>query len=124
MTGRPTPTWTGKSPASVAPPRVRLRIFQAYDGRCGKCGQSLRVTAWELDHILALINGGANSEANLMPLCSPCHKVKTKVDVKAKSVTYKKALKHSGAVKKKGWGGAHAKFKRKMDGTVVPRGEK
>ena len=36
--------------------------------------------ATELDHIVALMNGGSNEPSNLQGLCTECHKVKTAAD--------------------------------------------
>lgn len=38
--------------------------------------------ATQLDHIVALCNGGKDEEANLQPLCAECHRVKTASDKK------------------------------------------
>jgi 5-methylcytosine-specific restriction protein A len=37
--------------------------------------------ASELDHIVALVNGGGNEEENLQGLCAPCHVDKTALDL-------------------------------------------
>lgn len=45
---------------------------------CAHCEQANRVTlAEEVDHIVPLIEGGADDEANLQSLCVSCHKAKT-----------------------------------------------
>jgi hypothetical protein len=36
---------------------------------------------WELDHVVALVNGGDESEENRRPICKPCHRKKTIVDM-------------------------------------------
>lgn len=80
--------WIGKTDDQAIPPRVRLRVFEAAGGRCQCCGRKLGPgDKWQADHIIALINGGAHSEANLQCLCDWCHKAKTRQDVaeKAKS---------------------------------------
>ena len=44
-----------------------------------------RITlATDLDHIIALENGGTNDESNYQGLCSPCHKTKTLKDLNYK----------------------------------------
>ncbi|MFC3706319.1 HNH endonuclease [Devosia honganensis] len=80
--------WIGKTDDQAIPPRVRLRVFERAGGRCQCCGRKLGPgDKWQADHVIALINGGAHSEANLQCLCDWCHKAKTREDVaeKAKS---------------------------------------
>ena len=36
--------------------------------------------AEEVDHVVALVNGGPDVDANLQSLCKPCHALKTTVD--------------------------------------------
>jgi 5-methylcytosine-specific restriction endonuclease McrA len=40
---------------------------------------------WDLDHVIALINGGKNRETNLAPASRDKHREKTKADVAEKS---------------------------------------
>ena len=51
---------------------------------------------WELDHKIALINGGENRETNLAPALSFAHKIKTRTDVKVKSKIARVKAKHLG----------------------------
>jgi len=37
--------------------------------------------ATEVDHIVALTNGGGNDDDNLQCLCAECHEIKTLVDL-------------------------------------------
>lgn len=94
---RSTDEWHGSNPDTSIPPRVRLRIFERYNGHCAQCGRTLRPGHYAFDHIKALINGGTHSESNLQPLCDvPCHQNKTADDVKQKSVSYRKRRKRVG----------------------------
>jgi|KBSMisStandDraft_5_1062788.scaffolds.fasta_scaffold88252_7 5-methylcytosine-specific restriction endonuclease McrA len=88
---RSVPEWIGASDDTPIPPRVRLRIFDRYKGRCNHCGLSIcgRLLP-AFDHIVSLINGGQNREQNIQLLCSACHRPKTAADVHTKSVTYTK----------------------------------
>lgn len=52
--------------------------------------------AWDLDHIVALINGGRHAEDNLAPALRDAHRAKTEDDVKAKSKTARVRAKHLG----------------------------
>ena len=65
---------------SMTPPRA-LRIFQAADGRCHICKRKLGpADDWEVEHVIALENGGTDDDANLAPACSWCHADKTTDD--------------------------------------------
>ena len=108
--------WIADHDDQAIPPRVKLRIFEAYDKRCAVC--TLPIVGKLLpayDHIVALINGGQHRESNIQLLCVPCHAVKTKSDVAEKSRMYTKKIKAAGMKKKFSWGD----FTKKMDGTVV-----
>ena len=95
---RALPEWIGKTPDSNPPPRVRLRVFQRYDGRC-QCGCNRKILAgekWELEDTKALINGGESRESNFKPWLAEHHKGKTKQDVAIKSKTYRMGRRHAG----------------------------
>jgi len=117
---RSTKEWIGATDDTPIPPRVRLRVFLAYEGicQCG-CGTKINNKPWQCDHKAAIINGGENRESNLHPLLDEHHKLKTKKDVAEKAITYKKRLKNYG-VKKSKWampGSKASGWKRKMDGS-------
>lgn len=69
--------------------RVRGRALQALRSRllrakplCVMCDAQGRVrAATELDHVVALVNGGTNDESNLQGLCAECHDIKTRTDL-------------------------------------------
>lgn len=49
---------------------------------CEECERQGRVTAATVpDHIVALVNGGKDTEDNLQSLCTECHKAKTAKDL-------------------------------------------
>ena len=88
---RSVPEWRGKTDDSPVPLRVRLRIFERHGGICFISGRQIRAgECWNLDHIVALINGGEHRELNLAPVLVEPHKVKTKQDIKEKAVVAKK----------------------------------
>lgn len=95
---RSRPEWSGGTDDASVPPRVRLRIFDAFDGRCQcGCGRKIRPgERWEPDHKIALINGGLHAESNLRPMLTEHHRAKTKLDVATKSRTYRKRKAHVG----------------------------
>ena len=119
---RPVAEWKGKSDTTAAPARVKARIVLAQDGVCA-CGCGVKLgqagERIDFDHTTALILGGENRETNLRALRFPCHKVKTKEDVSQKAKEARVRNKHLGLTKKKPFGSS--KWKRKVDGTVVPR---
>ncbi len=71
------------------PERIRGRTLQTLRARllmanplCVVCQRAGRVRlATDLDHIVALVNGGSNDDANLQGLCAPCHIDKTAKDL-------------------------------------------
>lgn len=86
--------WVGADDDTPIPPRVRLRIFDAYNGTCNVCGRPIRGKLLpRYDHIIAICNGGRNAEKNVQLLCSACHHTKTAADVAEKSVIYNKRAK-------------------------------
>ena len=65
--------------------RIRGRALQALRRRllsnspmCASCKESV---ATELDHVIALANGGSNDDSNLQGLCASCHETKTAADL-------------------------------------------
>lgn len=114
---RSTKEWIGKTDDSTVPDRVRLRVFDRFDGRC-QCGCNRPIRpgeAWRLDHKIALILGGEHREGNFQPIITEHDKDKVRAEVAAKAKTYKRRKSHHGIRKAKhpiaGW--------RKFDGTIV-----
>jgi 5-methylcytosine-specific restriction endonuclease McrA len=126
MTGRKIKEWIGATPDTPAPPRVRLRVFEAFGGKCGITGRRINAgDAWDLDHILALTNGGENRESNLQPALKDAHKAKTARDVAQKSKDRRVRQKHLGIHKPKNPlpGGKNSDWKQKVGGGWVRRDE-
>ena len=97
-TGRSAVEWHGKTPDSKVPPRVRLRIWERENGMCHLSGRKiLSGDAWDLDHKIAMANGGLHCEGNLFPALRDKHKEKTKADVAEKAKVAAVAKKHIGA---------------------------
>jgi 5-methylcytosine-specific restriction endonuclease McrA len=95
--------WVGKTDDTPAPPRVRLRVFQRENGICHLSGRKIEAgEPWQLDHKIALINGGENRESNLFPALADKHKEKTKADVAEKAKVAATAKKHIGATRPAG----------------------
>jgi 5-methylcytosine-specific restriction protein A len=94
---RAVPLWVGSSDDAKVPPRVRIRIFEREGGRCWISGRRIGpADLWDLDHKVALINGGSHSEDNLFPALRDKHREKTAEDVALKSKTARIRAKHLG----------------------------
>lgn len=121
---RSVPEWIGKTPDTKIPDRVRLRVAEG-DRWCCQCGcgrEILPWEAWQTDHTIALVNGGENRESNLRTMLTEHHRSKTAQDVSEKSRTYRVKKRHRGLRSKSRFGCARSgKWKKKLDGTVVPR---
>lgn len=116
MTGRATKEWIGATPDSPVPPRVRLRIFERHNGICHVSGRKIMPgDVWDLDHIVALCNGGENRESNLALALVEPHKHKTRRDRAAKKKDDRVRKRHYGIRNPKqpfrGW--------RRFDGSPV-----
>lgn len=95
---RATEEWIGKTDNAAIPPRVRVRVFDRFGGRCHLTGRRIRAgEAWDCDHVVALVNGGQHRESNLAPALIEPHKIKTAADVAQKSKNYRVRAKHIGA---------------------------
>lgn len=79
--GRSVEEWVGKTPDSKAPPHVKLRVFDRYQGRDYITGRKIMPgDPWDLEHVKSLRNGGQNRESNLAPALVATHKEKTAVE--------------------------------------------
>ena len=118
------PEWIGRTPDSAVPPRVRVRVFERYGGRC-QCGCNRLIRAgerWDCEDTIAIINGGERREGNLKPWLTKHHPKKTAQDVAEKARVYRKKAKHLGIKKPSQFAcSRNSRFKKKIDGTVVLR---
>jgi 5-methylcytosine-specific restriction enzyme A len=106
---RSTPEWIGKTDDSRPPPRVVLRIFEAHGGICHRTKRKITAAdEWDVDHVVALINGGENREANMAPILREAHREKTAEDVAIKAKVNRVRKKHLGIERK---------FKRSLPGS-------
>jgi 5-methylcytosine-specific restriction enzyme A len=95
--------WIGASDDTRPPPRVRARVLKRYDEKCYLSGVLITPgTAFEIDHIVALKNGGENRESNLAPVLKAPHKAKTAKDVALKAIAERQYGKHMGIIQPKG----------------------
>lgn len=94
---RSTQEWCGKHDDQRVPDYVRARIFLRFDGVCHLSNRKIRPgETWELEHVVALCNGGEHRESNMAPALVKPHREKTKRDraMKAKDDSVRK--KHIG----------------------------
>lgn len=120
---RAVPEWIAKHDDQKVPPRVRLRIFERENGICHLSGRKIMPgDLWDLDHGVALCNGGEHRETNLFPALRDKHREKTAEDVAIKAKTYAVRSKHVGIKKRSGFAtNKNGAFKKRMDGSVVRR---
>ena len=55
---------------------MKKKVAAGQQWKCGACHATLDET-FEVDHKVALFNGGSNEESNLLALCPHCHRKKT-----------------------------------------------
>lgn len=67
--------------------RIRLEVL-AEEPLCRHCSRKdIVAMAQEVDHIVPLWEGGDEYErSNLQPLCIECHKIKTAIEAKRRSI--------------------------------------
>lgn len=120
---REVPEWIGSTDDAAIPRRVRLRVFERHGGHCHLSGRKIRAgEPWDLDHIVALVNGGAHRESNLAPALRSKHREKSAADVAEKSAIARKRTKHLGIKKPSTFSYSRSsKFKKKINGEVVLR---
>lgn len=122
---RSVPEWIGATPDTPVPPRVRLRVFQRFDGVCQLSKRKIMAgEAWEADHKVALCNGGENRESNLVPVLRAKHREKTAEDVAEKAKVDRIRKKHLGIKTKSGRpmpGSKASGIRKRMNGKVERR---
>lgn len=57
------------------PGSVRMFVWQRDEGRCVECSSREHL---EFDHIIPLVEGGANTERNIQLLCETCNRKKSR----------------------------------------------
>jgi 5-methylcytosine-specific restriction protein A len=91
--------WIGKTDDSRPPPHIQLRIFERHDGICHISKRKIQASEkWELEHIVAICNGGQNRESNMAPALVAPHKAKTKQDRATKAKNDAVRMKHLGII--------------------------
>ena len=101
--------------------------FLKHEGICHICGGKIMPgQKWDREHVIPLALGGDDTLENQRPAHeTPCHRDKTKKDKADIAKSDRIRANHLGVPKKRkgrGWPcGKGSKFKKKLDGSVVPR---
>lgn len=103
--------------------RERVRLFDLHGGRCHICEQKIKVgEAYDLEHVVPWILTRDDSDDNVKPAHKSCHRAKTADDIAAIRKADRIRAKHINAMPKKAFpGGIGSKWKKRMNGEVVPR---
>ncbi len=91
---RKLPPWIGRTADTPVPDRVKARIRAKQEGKCAITGLELKPGHIHYDHILALADGGANSEANLQAVGVEPHKEKSALEAAVRAKVNAIAKKH------------------------------
>lgn len=106
-------------------PHRRLKVWETTGGRCVVCDQQIDGTRerWTAEHIRALELGGADEPANMGPAHQACAWFKTRDDHHRTASAKRQKIRHLGAhrAKRPLPYGRHSRWKKKIDGTIVPR---
>ena len=111
-----------RRPTSV---KVQELMYNRQGGRCAMCEGVIHyfMLDCDVDHIIPLELCGTNHPDNLQALCRPCHKIKTKADVKAIAKAKRLAGETGQGPKRKIAGrGFDKTLSKGMDGKVRSRG--
>jgi 5-methylcytosine-specific restriction endonuclease McrA len=104
---------------------MRIAVFRDYGAvcLCQVCGDVERIADMDLDHHLAIIDGGEHQTANLRPLCHSYHAKKSamehKNNCKAKRLALARgAIRAPGKIKSRGF---DKTLRKRMNGKVEKR---
>jgi 5-methylcytosine-specific restriction endonuclease McrA len=118
---RTVPEWIAKHDDQQIPPRVRMRVFDRFNGVCQLSGRKIMPgDTWEIDHIKGLHEGGQHRESNFQPALYKPHKEKTRDQMAVKKKVNRMRAKHLGIHEPKSRL-SHPRLKKRMDGKVVDR---
>ena len=96
-------TDVGTTPRKPMSQMRRLRIWEVHKGVCILCGLKIDGVRedWIVEHIRALVLGGADSDDNCAPAHETCRRVKDKADVRSAAKAKRMKARHLG-IKKPG----------------------
>ena len=103
---------------------VKLAAWQRCNGQCEGCTCRLMVGRFEYHHKVECTYDGEATLENCQVLCIPCHDAITGKRAKDVAKSNRVRNKFLGIKKAKGApmpGSKRSRWKRRMDGTVVPR---
>jgi hypothetical protein len=113
------------TPRSRLTPRRRLKVWEKTFGQCVVCHQRIDGVRerWIVEHIRALELGGRDEHDNMGPAHATCAATKTRDDHQRSAKAKRQKLRHLGADKSKRPlpCGRQSRWKKKIDGTIVPR---
>lgn len=102
----------------------RERIWERFKRTCQMCFQPTDGRGFDLDHHIPLEIGGDDTEANLRPLCRPCHRLKTAGDMTDIARAKRRRARHIGAKAPSSRpipGSRASGLRKRMDGIVERR---
>jgi hypothetical protein len=105
--------------------RRKLKIWERESGKCAICSAKLMAGQFIYEHMRALELGWTDTDENIRLTCLTCAKEKTKKDhqITAKAKSQKSSYLGLKTVKAPLPCGKKSKWKKKLNGQVVLRGE-
>lgn len=106
--------------------KQHLAVHHAHGGICHICGEGINLARekFEVEHVIPLALGGADSFANLRPAHIGCHAEKTASDVRKIAKAKRVRAKHDGTFRKPRFivpGSVASRFKKCLNGAVIDR---
>lgn len=112
-------TDVGTTPRKAMGQMRRLRIWEAHGGVCIICKHKIDGVReeWIVEHILALVLGGSDTDDNCAPAHEDCRRVKDKADVAAGAKAKRMKARHLGIKKPSRMPGSrNSRWKAKIGG--------
>ncbi len=92
---------TETTPRKAMSPMRRLRIWEEHKGVCVLCKHKIDGVRekWTVEHLVALVLGGPDTDGNCGPAHEGCRRIKDKVDVTAGAKAKRRKMRHLGIKK-------------------------